>query len=330
MRYQNLNSFEKHLQTSGSASTCRCYLIALAEDQERGKILQSILSAFRISLHAIARFQAGESSVPELIDFFQTPSIFGNESIAYFDGCEKLSKQEAQVLVAFIEKELVQGRLFLGARGKAAALMKAVEQTGVVLDLTDEKPWDREKRFQEMIGTQALAAGKRLAPDAGALLLERIGLDAVLLASEVDKLVCYVGDKPSIERTDVFRISAQSRSHTLWQTAEALIWEEGRTLDLSAFHGLIPALRSQLHLGLTLCHLIEAGIPSDQWSAHLPKIWPRTLEKRSAQAAKKGSIFYKRALDQLFKIELLSRTGSDQYEALLSLFSLTLRSHAAR
>lgn len=330
MRYQNLNSFEKHLLTSQSASVCRCYLIALAEDQERGKILQSILANFRISLHSMTRFQVGESSVSELIDFFQTPSLFGNESIAIFDGCEKLSKQEVQLLVPFIEKDLVQGRLFLGVRGKSAALMKAVEQVGVVLDLTDEKPWDREKRFQEMIAAQALLAGKRLAPDTAALLLERIGLDAVLLASEVDKLVCYVGDKPSIERTDVFRISAQSRSHTLWQTAEALIWEEGCTLDSSAFHGLIPALRSQLHLGLTLSHLIEAHIPSDQWSAYLPKIWPRTLEKRSAQAAKKGTAFYKKALELLFKIELLSRTGSDQYEALLSLFSLTLRSHVAR
>lgn len=330
MRFQHVNSFEKHLQTSSISSACRCLLIALADDQERAKILQSSLAALGIALHSMTRFQAGESTVSEVIDFFQTPSLFETESIACFDGCEKLSKQETQLLILFIEKGLVGGRLFLGARGKVSPLMKAVEQGGVVLDLTDEKPWDREKRFQEMIAGQALLAGKRLAPDAASLLIEKVGLDAALLASEVDKLVCYVGDKLSIERTDVFRISAQSRTHTLWQTAEALIWDEGHALDPSSFHGLIPALRSQLHLGLTLCHLIESRTPSDQWSAYLPKIWPRTLEKRSAQAAKRGSFFYQKALDQLFKIELLSRTGSDQYEALLSLFALNLRSHAAR
>jgi len=101
-----------------------------------------------------------------------------------------------------------------------------------------------------------------------------------------------------------------------------VIWEGGQfpQIDSSSFHGLIPALRSQLHLGLSLATLIEEQCPSNQWSRFLPKIWPKTLEKRSSQAARLGSVYFQKGLEKLFEIELLSRSTSTQYRAMLDLF----------
>jgi len=101
-----------------------------------------------------------------------------------------------------------------------------------------------------------------------------------------------------------------------------VIWERGEfpPLDGTSFHGLIPALRNQLQLGLTLSTLIEERCPSDQWSKYLPKLWPKTLEKRSSQAARMGSSYFKKGLSKLLEVELLSRTNSTQYRALLDLF----------
>ena len=201
-----------------------------------------------------------------------------------------------------------------------------MEKEGVVLDLLEEKPWDKEKRLAEQLIDRAKNAGKRLSADAAHLLFERLGTDAALLDSEIDKLICYVGENPAIAREDILRLSPASRTATLWQTAEEVIWEGGEfpSLDSTAFHGLIPALRSQLHLGLTLATLIEEKCPSDQWSRYLPKLWPKTLEKRSSQAARLGSSYFRKGLDKLFEIDLLSRTNSTQYRALLDLFRVQI------
>jgi DNA polymerase-3 subunit delta len=232
---------------------------------------------------------------------------------------EKLSKKEQQTLSDHLTDPA--GYLLFGARSKTA-LAAVVEKEGVILDLLEEKPWDKEKRLAEQLNDRAKNAGKRLAPDAAAALFERLGVDPALLESEIDKLICYIGESSTITRENIFQISPASKAATLWQTAEDVIWEGGQfpVVDSTAFHGLIPALRGQLHLGLSLATLIEEQCPSDQWSRFLPKLWPKTLEKRSSQAARLGAPYFRKGLEQLFSIELLSRSNSTQYRALLDLF----------
>ena len=106
--------------------------------------------------------------------------------------------------------------------------------------------------------------------------------------------------------------------------AEEMIWEAGASFDPTLFHGLIPALRSQLELGLKLATLIEQQIPSHEWSSHLPKIWPKILEKRASAASRLGSSYFRKGIEKLFQIELLSRSQSTQFGALLDLFRTQL------
>jgi DNA polymerase-3 subunit delta len=327
MRYPNLKAFEKHLASAAPHHLCRCYLVLIADDQERQQAIQTLLR--HLPDGSIQRMSGAEIKLIDLFDALQSPSLFGGEAVVILDECEKLAKGQVESIIDFLEKPIQAGFLLLGARGKTP-LAKAAEKGGVVLDLSDEKPWDKEKRISENLFERAKSAAKRLSPDAAPLLLERIGPDASLLASEIDKLICYVGDRLTIERADVYRIAASSRAHTLWQMAEGIVWEGTSALDPNAFHGLVPALRSQLSLGMKIASLIEDQTPMGEWAAHLPKIWPKTLEKRKEQAAQKGVSFFKKGLDLLFKIELLSRTGSTQVGALLDLFRSSMSSYARR
>jgi DNA polymerase III delta subunit len=170
---------------------------------------------------------------------------------------------------------------------------------------------------------RAKNAGKKLDAEVPSLLIERLGLDWATLVSETDKLICFVGTSRSeITKDDVLLLSPSSKGATLWQIAEDVIWEKGSfpPIDSTLFHGLVPALRAQLHLGLSLATLIEQKVSSDKWSIYLPKLWPKTLEKRSAQAAGMGSEMFKKGLEKLLYIELKSRNNSTQYKSLLDLF----------
>jgi len=315
MKYQNLKAFQKHLASAAPHNLCRLYLLLIGDDFERAKTLDAILSFLPVPP---LRFSGVDCDLQALLDAAQNFSLFG-ESVVVLDEAEKLSKKQAQTLGEHLKSP--SGYFLIASRGKTS-LSGAIEAEGVILDLLEEKPWDREKRLAEQLAERAKNAGKRLAPDAAALLFERLGVDAALLESEMDKLICYVAERPLISREDILQISAASKSSTLWQTAEEVIWEGGEfpSLDSAAFHALIPALRSQLHTGFALATLIEEKTPPDQWNRYLPKLWPKMLEKRSSQAARLGAPYFRKGLEKLFEIELLSRSASTQYRALLDLF----------
>lgn len=315
MKYQNLKSFQKHLSSAAPHNLCRVYLIAIGDDFERAKAIDAILSY--LSTPA-TRFSGAECSLRDVIDATQSMSLLG-DSVVVLDEVEKLAKKQIQTLCDTLN--FSSGYVLFGARSKTA-LAALVEKEGVVLDLSEEKPWDKEKRLAEQLIERAKTLGKRLSPECAPLLIERLGTDAAVLDSEIDKLACYVGDRPLISQEDILKISPVSRASTLWQTAEEVIWEGApfSSIDSTAFHGLVPALRGQLHLGLTLATLIEERRPSDEWNQYLPKLWPKTLEKRSSQAARLGSTYFRKGLEKLFEIELLSRSNCTQYQALLDLF----------
>jgi DNA polymerase-3 subunit delta len=315
MRYQNLSSFRNHLNSAAPHHLCRKYLIAMSDDFERNKAIDAVLSFLP---GTPTRFSGVECDLKQCLDAMYSMSLLG-ESIVVLDELEKLSKKEIQTLCD--EKGTPAGYLIFGARSKTA-LMPLIEKEGVILDLLEEKPWDKEKRLADELMQRAKQFGKRLDFDAASLLLERLGTDSALLSSEIDKLICFAGEKSQITREEILQISPLSKSATLWQTAEDVVWEGGEfpSLDSTTFHALVPALRGQLHLGLTLATLIESKCPSSEWNQFLPKLWPKILEKRSSQAARLGSSHFQKGLDKLFEIELLSRTKSTHYRALLDLF----------
>jgi DNA polymerase-3 subunit delta len=320
VKYPNLKAFQKHLASSAPDHLCRIYLVSIGDDFERAKALDLILSYLPGSA---SRLSGADTELKSCLDAMHTLSLFG-ASLVVIDEVEKFSKKELETLAQNLGG--AAGYVLFGARSKTAGLAAAVEKEGVVLDLLEEKPWDREKRIAEQLIERARGANKRLVPEGPALLIERLGLDPALLESEIDKLICYVGERGAITTQDILAISPASRAATLWQTAEEVIWERGEfpALDATGFHTLVPALRNQLHLGLALAALIEEKRPADQWSRVLPKIWPKTLEKRSSQAARLGKTYFQKGMEKLFEIELLSRSGSTQYRALLDLFRASL------
>lgn len=328
MKYQNIKSFQKHLANAAPHNLCRMYLIAMADDFERTKALDAILSYVATPDALPVRLSGTDLSLRDLFDAIESPSLLGGDPIVILDEVEKMGKKQLQTFCDSLKT--TSAYLLFGSRSKTVTLANLVEKEGVILDLLEEKPWDKEKRLADQLSDRVKNAGKRLSSDAAPLLFERLGMDPALLESEIDKLICYVGDRPSITREDILEISPASRTSTLWQTAEEMVWEKGdfQLPDTNAFHGLVPALRSQLHLGLTLATLIEKNVPHEKWNSHLPKLWPKTLEKRSSQAARLGTSFFQKGLEKLFEIELLSRTHSTQYRALLDLFRANLLSHA--
>lgn len=319
MKYQNIKLFEKSLSCSS-----RVYLVVMSSDEERSSLLEKILLRATPQEHSVEKFSR-DTECRILIDALSSPSLFGGETVVWVDECEALQKKEVEKLSEFLEKSSLSGYLLLGARGKTP-LSKIVEKIGVVLDMSEEKPWDKEKRLAETVAEMAKNGGKRISSDAIPLLIECAGSDLSLLSREIDKLICYIGDRLTIERTDIFRLCGMHTVETPWQIAEEIVWEGKGSFDPSGFPPLIFALRAQLQLGLKIATLMEGGVLPSEWGPYFPKIWPRTLEKRKSQVEAKGALYFKKGLEILYKIESLSRNGGALPEALFDLFKTNLMS----
>jgi DNA polymerase-3 subunit delta len=319
MRYQTVKSFEGR----NAGKSQKFYLILHPVDLERNELVRKVVSSLDPSPGAITFLKGSDTSCQEIISLLNSPNLFGSDPIVIVEEIDELEKIELEILDAFIQQGNPFGFL-IGSSKSKLSINSSFDKGGIVLDLLDEKPWDKEKRCMELIFTQAAKGNKRLSPDAANLLMERIGADPFLIVSEIDKLICYVGDRSQIDSSDILKISAQSKEETIWQIAEEIVWEKGnpKHIELLSIHALIPALRQQLAIGLKINEL--QGTPRDQWSSFLPKMWPKTLEKRSSQAIYLGKSYFQKGLSLLFKLELLTRTGSTQEEALIDLFRTQL------
>ncbi len=73
-----------------------------------------------------------------------------------------------------------------------------------------------------------------------------------------------------------------------------------------------------------MCTLRETGVAFSEWRAYFPKIWPKALEKKGELSGKFGTAYFRKGLDLLFHIELLSKSVSLPTEALLDYFRIKL------
>lgn len=325
MRYTNLKGFEKHLTASAPHQLCRVYLIQSADDFERKQALDAVLH-YVLSPDGLAtRFFGSDATVLNVMEALNSFSLFSPQSVVVVDDADKKLIEELDV---HFKEPRSFGYLIIGSRHKVN--VRFIEMHGVILGLTDEKPWEKEKRWTEQLHEKARAAGKRLAPDAALWMIERLERDAALLVSEMDKLLCYCAHKSTIDRTDVEQICSASRIHTLWQVADDLVWGKifrADSLDMrdsSFFYGLLASLRQQLMIGLKMHDLTHRKISFSEWSSFFPKIWPKTLEKKAQIAQRYGVEYFRGGLDRLFDVELLAKNSAVPLDALFDFFRIWL------
>lgn len=317
MRYTNLKGFEKHLSASTPNQFCSVYLILSADDFERKQAIDLILQHLSPSNGFFVRLNGAECSAKDISQALNQNSLFCSKNIVTVDEFDKKLLDE---LSNVIKEPNPSSYLILGAKWKMH--LNSVEMQGVVLDLLEEKPWDKEKRWMEELHEKAKNAGKRLAPDAASWMIERLDRDSAIHSSEMDKLICYCAHKETIDRSDVEQICSASRTHTLWQIADDFVWNQidrSQSIDLkepSIFYVLLASIRQQFMIGLTMIDLKERNVPFSEWGSHFPKIFPKMLEKKAQIAERFGSSYFRKGLDRLFEMEVLAKNSSVPSDAL--------------
>ncbi len=328
MKFQQLNVFEKHLAQAAPDHLSKVYLVVAGCPVERRYIAQRIFEAIRRKEQKIEiqSLNASEISVNEVMNELNTCAFLGDKRVVWLDEVDKWKKNGLAALGAYVERPAPFAYVVLGASsGKGLAeLYQSGKRELIACDLGEEKPWERKERLKQYLSQSSAQAGKRLHPQAAELMLERSGSEFSTLEQELLKLFCYVGERAEIVASDVESVGVRPRSLTLWQIADALVWNESGAsadsgFDLSDLLLLIAAVRLQLQQGLQMALLLEQGVTPHALASQLPHIKPKAIELHATQARRLKSSFFTAGLEQLFEIELLAKNSSS---APLCLFDL--------
>ena len=113
-------------------------------------------------------------------------------------------------------------------------LAKLVEKVGLAIDCNalPEKQAAEGRLLADPVRPHAMRR-RSSTPAAANLLVELVGLEIGILASEVEKLAVYAGDSKRIERADVARMVGAGRVETIWKALDAATTgQAGSALEL--------------------------------------------------------------------------------------------------
>jgi DNA polymerase-3 subunit delta len=336
LKFQTVQAFEKHLRESTPAHLAQVHMIIASCAYERKLLVEKVVHSLLQQcpqVHATT-YDAASLSIEALLEECNTRELFSAQRILIVEEIDKLKKRPIEQLAHYLKSPAPFSKLILS--GSSLKGLGDLYQSGkkemVLLDLSEEKPWDRQKRLRQWVVNEASSCGKPLTAEAAMQLVEQIGPDMPALHRELEKLFCYVGERRQIELKDVQAISSVPHLQTHWQLAEALVWGEGvstkdPSADVSWLLGLLSAVRAQLQNGLLIASLQDRGYQLQEVAHHLPQIRLSAIEKYFGVALRRKKDFFLQALKVQFEVELLAKNSSLSPGALFDLLHLKFLAH---
>ncbi len=292
MKLKTVAAFEKQLREAAPDHFAKIYLILVSDPYER-RFYVNKLFGFIAHYRPGTVFETGEEALEM--------SLFSQKKVVHLEVERGLKSLPEDIIVIFSGEKC------------SSAFYQEIENEVVCLDLTGEKPWEKKERLVEEVQKVARQSHKTLTLHVANQLIELIGNDFASLKNEVDKLVLFVGDRKSIEDSDLGKITLSPKEVTAWQIAESMVWKykgvkRQAMKDLSEILALIALLRHHIYLGIQICRgESPSNLRKNQLEVYLPF------------CQRMGVHYFIERLLFLFEWELKAKTNSFDPEILWDL-----------
>jgi DNA polymerase-3 subunit delta len=323
----------KHEIESGEIK--RVYIFTGSEDflidEVVGLITAKLLPAEtnNVNLHHIS---GNDCLLDDALDMAETVSLFGGARLVVVKEAPYFTKEKQQAekplsrLLSFCTFPEDSSCVIFCATDflKTKKAHKELISTGSVYYFNPLKP----AMIIDWLGQRLAARGKTARRDVLAGLVERVGRDMRRLASELEKLITYLGDDGELNKESIVLATARSLQGDIFALSDAVV--SGRTSKaLAQLKELLasgePPLRilamlvRQFRLLGESLELLQRGCAPDELPARLG-IHPYAAEKLAVQAARADDALLCRAVDTLLQVDLDIKHGRvDQSLALETL-----------
>lgn len=210
---------------------------------------------------SVRRIEGSQANLADVLDELRTLPFFTKRRIVAIDDADTFVSKNRRELEAYADNPSSAGVLILAVKSWPAntKLAKIVARTGIEIVCAPPKEADLAPWLTALARDRHDCA---LAPDAARLLVELVGVEPGLLASEIEKLAVYAGAAARITRDDVAKMVEAGRIESIWKAVDAATTGQG-ALALKHLDGLLAAgefpIRALAAMSASLLKLHHAG-----------------------------------------------------------------------
>jgi DNA polymerase-3 subunit delta len=169
---------------------------------------------------AVTRFAGSQATLADVLDEVRTLPFLAPRRVAIVEDADPFVTAHRKGLEGYAERPSESGVLVLSVKSwpSNTKLAKLVEKNGLAVDCKAPKESELPAWLVQLAKGRE---GVKLDQDAAVLLVELVGPEVGLLASELEKLAIYVGDRKVIRRDDVATMVGAGRVEAVWGVIEA-------------------------------------------------------------------------------------------------------------
>jgi DNA polymerase-3 subunit delta len=339
MKYTNVKAFEKHLHDADRAHLSDVYGVIGKESFEVKSavdlLIKMLLKSQKNPEFALKVYDGNKFLFEDLMQELHSLPFFSEKRVVLLQNADELSKTETARLEDYFTNpnRTLCFIISASAINRATNFYKKMEKVGIILDIAEEKSWEKEKSSKEWIFARVAKEKKRIGPDVVSMLQKQIGTDLSTLAQEIEKLICYIGERNEITMQDVSAISTSINTETAWQlcdaifsrnAAHALVVMKGLLDEGVPFLALIRQIRAQVQTDYQICTILSNGGSAQDITAEFPYMKGRILDNHCQAASGYGLSRFKKAMLKIDETESAAKNGlgSDDFLAELLIVAL--------
>lgn len=324
MKLNSSRAFEKHLEDAYPKHFAGLYLIVAKEDEERRlaiktaeKMLSKILTNPKMSMESRT---ANKWRMGDLLGELQSAGFFDPIRLVFVHEIQDYSKEDLDKLYEYLKNPNASVKLIMSCSSfsKVSNFYKLCEKEGIILDIAEEKPWEKEKNVADWLAHRSKEHGKTWQQQALQALLRQIGPDKGVLEQELFKLVCYVGERTTITAEDVATICLTQNVQNAWLLGESLLKKdikgalEASRAAISDGGNIIQMMRqarSQFATQLQIATILENGMGASEVVQQYPYMKGSILERNLQIAQLTGSEKLKKGILAIDATELHAKNS---------------------
>lgn len=303
------------------------WLIVAKDDDERERSLESALGK-----QEGQRLNFTAETYSSFCLEVETKPFLASSKTVILRQLEKLNKDSLSNLASYIDNPTPWINLYMSSSSLpfTAAVLKKIAN---VIHIKDATNWEREKREVEWVMGKAKERGMSMSRAVAQSFVQLV--DKQSLLSELDKLICFLGDKREISIEAVHCVVTQVGKKTLWQLGDAIFGmrvkeaiEIGHVI-LGSELTIFPLLAHLYTQFLTMQKVLLAFLSSGKGEVFrlFPYLKGEMLDKKIMVARGYGQQRLKRGLTYIFEAELKARNSSIMPEVLLEMLLVRVASN---
>lgn len=213
-------------------------------------------------------FESDNFSPHRFMEEVESTSLFEPKRFIHVE-IGSLNAQCTETILHYLKSPNPKTTLILSSEtlSSSSKIFKEIEKRGQILNLSEEKPWDKEKDLITRTIGFAKQGGVVLETAEAKKLVNHLNKDPIALESELRKIICFIGQRKKITAEDLNLIFFEKQTQTLWQLGDSLftqpfpiVFEQLKSLleeGISIFP-LLAHFKNQLRQAICALNLYQA------------------------------------------------------------------------